>query len=308
MKAIKLGIIGFSKENGHPYSFSAIINGFDDKGMKKSGWDVIHSYLKKRKKSEFGFIDVEVTHVWTQNIIESRKIAKAAKIKNIVRNFHDMVDEVDGVIIARDDWKTHYEISKFFLEKGKFVFIDKPLSLNVKELQSFKKYLKSGKLMSCSCVRYAKELDPVRKNIKKFSKIKLVRGAVINDWEKYGVHMLDGIFSVIKFNAVSVQYVPSNHFSVIIKNKDKSIIQIDSLGKTIKTFQFDFWSNKNRFHAEINDNFSMFKRTLARFISGIKRKGIEYDYGSTMDIMRILIAANISKQENREVRIDEIKI
>ena len=26
---IKLGIIGFSKNNGHPYSFSAIINGYD---------------------------------------------------------------------------------------------------------------------------------------------------------------------------------------------------------------------------------------------------------------------------------------
>ena len=41
VKQIKLGLIGLSEGNGHPYSFSAIINGYDKQAMQKSDWSVI---------------------------------------------------------------------------------------------------------------------------------------------------------------------------------------------------------------------------------------------------------------------------
>ena len=47
---IKLGIIGFSKNNGHPYSFSAIVNGFNEVYFKKVGYPQILNYLKKKKE------------------------------------------------------------------------------------------------------------------------------------------------------------------------------------------------------------------------------------------------------------------
>ena len=46
----KVGIIGYNKGNGHPFSFSAIINNYNKKVLKKCGWDVILKYLNKRKK------------------------------------------------------------------------------------------------------------------------------------------------------------------------------------------------------------------------------------------------------------------
>ena len=42
---IKIGIIGTSEGNGHPYSFSAIINGYDDKNMSMSGWNKRKRFL-----------------------------------------------------------------------------------------------------------------------------------------------------------------------------------------------------------------------------------------------------------------------
>lgn len=48
---IKVGIIGLhNKDNGHPFSFSAIINGYDKKNFKSSPYKVILDYLEKRKK------------------------------------------------------------------------------------------------------------------------------------------------------------------------------------------------------------------------------------------------------------------
>jgi len=306
--AIKLGIIGINEGNGHPFSFSAIINGFDHDGMKNSGWDVIYNYLKIRDASELGFDNVQVTHAWTQNPEQTKKLAKASKIPNTVVDVDDMLNDVDGIIIARDDYETHFPLAKTFLENGKFVFIDKPLSLDITELRFFKKYLEDGKLMSCAGARYARELDEIRENIGGFGEMKLIRGTVVNSMEKYGVHMLDGIFGVTGFQVRSVTCVQAKHTSMMIKNKDNSLIYIDALGASPKTLQFDFWSDKKRFHAEANDNFSMFRRLLADFIEMMRTRKPTVDPELVINTMKVLIAANLSRKENREVGIDEIEI
>ena len=305
---IKLGIIGINEGNGHPFSFSAIINGFDHDGMRDSGWDVIYEYLICRHASEFGFDGVQVTHAWTQDAEQTRKLARASKIPHVVADIDDMLDEVDGVIIARDDYETHFPLARKFLEKGKFVFIDKPLSLDVAELAFFRKYLEDAKLMSCAGARYARELDEIRAGIDRFGEIKLIRGTVVNGMEGYGIHMLDGIFGVTGFQVKSVSCFQAKHTSMMIKNEDNSLIYIDALGSSAKTLQFDFWSDKKRFHAETNDNFTMFRRLLADFIGMIRTRKPAIDPELVINSMKVLIAANLSIKENREVDIDEITI
>lgn len=305
---IKLGIIGSSEGNGHPFSFSAIINGFDNEGMRNSGWDVIYNYLIQRHASEFGLHDTQVTHAWTQDPEQTQRLVKAAKIPHAVKNIEDMFDEVDGVIIARDDYESHLHYSKAFLEKGKFVFIDKPLSLDRTELRFFKRYLESGHLMSCAGARYARELDELRSNIQNFGQIKLIRGTVISSMEKYGIHMLDGIFSVTGFNVRSVSCIQSQHTSMVLRNYDNSLITVDALGASKKTLQFDFWSDINRFHAETNDNFTMFRRLLADFVQMIRTERPVIEPRLVIDTMKVLIAARLSIKEGREVEIDEITI
>lgn len=305
---IKLGIIGINEGNGHPFSFSAIINGYDREGMKNSGWDVIYDYLEVRDASEFGFDNVQVTHAWTQDPEQTRKLVRASKIPNPVVDVREMLDEVDGVIIARDDYETHFPLAKDFLEKGKFVFIDKPLSLDITELRFFKEYLDSGQLMSCAGARYARELDEIREGIASFGDIKLIRGTVVNGMEKYGVHMLDGIFGVTGFQVKSVSCVQAKHTSMMIRNLDNSLIYIDALGKSSKTLQFDFWSDKKRFHAETNDNFSMFRRLLSDFVAMIRTGVPTIEPGLVINTMKVLIAADRSMKENREIEIDEVTI
>lgn len=305
---IKLGIIGISDGNGHPFSFSAIINGFDDEGMKQAGWDVIYNYLVKRHASEFGFPGVQVTHAWTQDPAQTAKLLAASKIPHGVQNFVDMVGAVDGVLIARDDPETHMHFARPFLEAGKFVFIDKPLSLNIDELRYFKGHLEQARLMSCAGARYAQELDEIRANMHSFGPLKLARGTVVSSMEKYGIHMLDGIFSVTGFNVKSVRCVQGLHTSMVVRNHDNSIISIDALGAAAKTLQFDFWSDTKRFHAETNDNFTMFRRLLFDFVQMMRTGKPTIDPLLVVNAMRVLIAAQVSVREGREVELDEINV
>ena len=45
---LKIGIIGISEGNGHPYSWSSIFNGFDEKELIKCPYPAIIEYLKKK--------------------------------------------------------------------------------------------------------------------------------------------------------------------------------------------------------------------------------------------------------------------
>ena len=59
---IRTGIIGLSEGNGHPYSFSAIINGYNEEYLSQSGWNVILEYLKAQEEKEFKQFNAKITH------------------------------------------------------------------------------------------------------------------------------------------------------------------------------------------------------------------------------------------------------
>ena len=305
---INIGIIGLNEGNGHPISFSCIFNGFDDAELKNTGWDVIYNYIRIQNKADFGFNNVKVTHIWTQDKIQSVQIAKASLIPNVVDDYLDMLGVVDAIIIARDDYENHLLFAKPFLEAGNFVFIDKPLSLKLEEIEYFKPFILNAKLMSCSGMRYAGELDAIRTNFQNLGKIKLIRGAVLNSVNKYGIHMIESIYSFINTKAVTVNAIDSSHESLIISNEDGSIVQIDSLGATIKVFQLDFFGEKGRFHAELNNNFVAFRRTLFGFTQMIETGKPVIDFDDTFEILRILIAYSTSKKEKRIVQLNEIYV
>ena len=305
---INIGIIGLNQGNGHPISFSCIINGYDDAELKKVGWDVIYNYIKTQHKVDFGFDNVKVTHIWTQDKIQSIQIAKAALISNVVDSYLEMLGEVQAVIVARDDYENHITFSKPFLDAGYFVFIDKPLSFDLEELEYYKPFILNAKLMSCSGMRYAAELDGIKTNLQNLGKIKLIRGAVLNSMDKYGIHMIEPIYSFIAANALNVNAIKASHESLIITNDDGSIVQIDALGASTKIFQLDFFGERGRFHAELNNNFIAFRRMLFCFIQMIRTGKPAIDFQETTQILKIIKSYSISKKEERIIQLSEIYV
>lgn len=278
---IKIGIIGINEGNGHPYSFSAIINGFNEEEFKKSKWVNIYNYLKERDKTDFGICDVKVTHIWTQDRKESEKIAKATFIENIVDNFEDMIEEIDAVMILRDDYKTHLKFAKPFLEVGKFVFIDKPLSLDSKDLEYFKPFIENRKLFSASGIKYARELDFIKTKNEDF---KFIRATCVKDWDRYGIHMLDGVFSVVDWKVKEVKRIQNNYFLIC---EDDKLIEICMLGKYhLPIFKVEFFG-ENYYQTEIKDYFTAFKRLIKNFINMIKYQNI--NTVKTLKLMDIVI-------------------
>jgi hypothetical protein len=293
---IKLGIIGYVSLNGHPYSFSGIINGIDKIYFKKmANWPYIYDYLLKNEK-KIGFKKMKITHVWTQNFNRTQNIARSCLIKNTCLTAKEMLEKVDAVIIARDDWQNHKKLSMQFLNKKIPVFIDKPLSLKRRELDFFKPFLKNGLLMSCSGLRYSSKVPSKAKIIKKVGKIKSIEMSVINDLEKYGVHMLDVINRVMRFKFKKIIKVSDNkEFFKIISNNNITI-NLKCLGKVKKTFKITFIGKKSQVTFNIDDNFQSFLNTLKKFEKMINKKKSQINYRDTLNIMNTIIAGKQSNQ------------
>ncbi|WP_313026056.1 Gfo/Idh/MocA family oxidoreductase [Pseudomonas lopnurensis] len=304
---IKVGIIGLSDGNGHPYSFSAIINGYNYDEFLECGWPVILNYLSKKDKTDFGVAGLIVNAIWTQSFSESKKIAAATNIEFVCKEPSEMEALVDAVIIARDDWEFHYSLAIDFLKCGKHVFIDKPLSLSEAELRDFLPYLVNGQLMSCAALRYAVELDEYRLACR-YDQPKAISACIVSDWQRYGVHLLDGIFSSLEFNVESVFASGEDPKAVILICRNGLRITLNCLGKSEKTFSFNFYFTDKKIVCEVGDNFSAFRRMLCNFRDQIFSGVPAVDPQLTLNIMKVLIAGNISTKENRLVYINEIEI
>ena len=305
---VRLGIIGLSEANGHPFSFSAIINGYDENEFAKTEWLGILNYLNSKHKSEIAALDAIVTHVWTQDNELSKQLAKCCFIGTVVGDYIDMIGDVDAVIVARDDFLNHFDMSRPFLEKGIPVFIDKPLTLDLVELNWFLPYVESGLLMTCSGFRYAQELDYPRENIEVFGEIKLIRAAVINDWEKYGIHMIDALLGIGDFKPISVQCLEViGHDSMLIELCNGAYFQIDALGPEVITFSLDIYGTKKCGKYDIRDNFSAFKQCIDHFIKQVKsgKASIPRDI---IDLsIKTLIAGNQSKSTGKRVYLKDLE-
>lgn len=268
---IKIGIIGISEGNGHPYSFSAIFNEYNKEEMASSDWPNIFNYLEREPKENFGIDDAKITHVWTQDINQSQKIAKCSNIPHICKNYEDMIPNIDAVIIARDDWESHLPIAKVFLESGKYVLIDKPLSFNPQECLFFEKFINEGKLISFSSLRFSPELDQLKKDLSSFGEIRLIRGITPKSWEKYAIHLLDGIAGVIHFNPKKITRNFCNHESVTIQTQEDFLIELDCLGTIhYPMLQLEFFSQEKYYQANCLDAFTSFKRLLNYFVQAIR--------------------------------------
>lgn len=303
-----IGIIGVSEGNGHPFSYSAIINGFSPTGLAESGWPGIYEYVRRRHPSEFGLGDWKITHAWTQNTETTEKLCEACRIANPVSSYRDFLGKVDAVIVARDDYQAHVELARPFLEAGLPVFVDKPLSVQLDELRFFRPYLENGQLMSCSGMRYARELDEPRANLDSYGQLKLIRGAIVLSWEKYGVHLLDAAFGITIARPVSVWMAPSDPAFARIRLSSGVEIEINALGESAPTFRLDVFGSQRNGTFDITDNFSMFRRMLWEFVTSIGTGVPAIPSERTLDVMRVLIAGRISKNEKREVYLDELAL
>lgn len=269
---LRLGVIGLSKGNGHPYSWSAIFNGFEMEYMKDCGFPVIPEYLSKQDMPSACISDAKVTHIWTQDRKISEHVALASKIPNIVDKLEDLIGEVDAILLARDDSETHYEFAKPFIEAGLPIYIDKPLATKIEEadrIYELEKY--KGQIFTCSAMAYAPELNFEDK----LGDIKYIDACVIKDWDKYAIHIIEPVLKLFNYKLNVSKLVVNNNgnYKTVILNWE------NGLTTTFKTlydckcgFKIDIYGTNGSKEIKFFDTYNTFKNALKEFISIVQKE------------------------------------
>ena len=302
---IKLAMLGMVEGNGHPYSWSAIINGeFDAKAMADCGYPVIPQYLAAAPDGEIGITGAKVTHVWCDDKSDAEKVAKTAFIPNVVNKVEDVIGEVDAVLIATDKGWEHLKRVRPFIEAGVPVFIDKPLTDNETDLMQFIKWQKEGKaFMSTSSMRYAKELHEAKKHMEEIGELRLITMTMAKTWERYGIHALEGVYPFLAPGGwISVTNTGTEESNIVhCKHESGVDVILTVIDDMYGAFGcLNLYGTKGKYSTQYNDYFCMFKNQLNFFVDYLRTGKLPFDFLETIELMKIIIAGIKSRNASGE--------
>lgn len=294
MIPLKLGVIGLSPGNGHPYSWSAIFNGYDPVAMEDCGFPVIPRYLEKQRFPDDAIADANVTHVWAQEKTIASHIAKAALIDNVVDRFTDMIGQVDGVLLARDDAETHYEFALPFLEAGIPIYVDKPTALSVHDAkQLIDKQQYPGQLFSCSALRYAKEFKLSAHELAQIGTISHIHATIPKDWDKYAVHLIEPLLMLVK-NRGTVNRTNSirrkNTTTLAVEYSTGLQVLVSTMGSTCAPLSLRVMGEFGWKDLFFQNTFLAFKGALFDFIQGIIHKDVRTEVDFMLEVSGLIEA------------------
>ena len=309
MSTFKVAMLGMVDGNGHPYSWSAMFNGYNKDAMEDCGFPVIPRYLEKQPPETFGIENAQVTHIWTDDPADAVKVAKASKIEHIVSRPEDVIGEVDAVIVATDKGNEHIWRAEPFVKAGLPVFIDKPMADNVGDLKTIIGWVNNGaRIMSSSSLRYTKEYLPYFVSTYELGDLRYINMTMAKTWERYGIHALEPVFRITGPGYVSIQNTgngPDNNIVHLTHRRgiDVNLVNIYDMAGT----ELKIAGTKDSVSVPMKDSYCSFKTQLEKFIHYAKGGEPDFPFSETIELMEIIIAGIRSRKEGgRKVLLDEI--
>ncbi|MCC7355479.1 MAG: Gfo/Idh/MocA family oxidoreductase [Anaerolineae bacterium] len=303
-------MLGMVDGNGHPYSWSAIFNGYDPEEMAKCPYPGIPAYLNKEPKDTLRIPQAQVTHIWTDDPADAPRVARASLIPNVVKRAEDVIGQVDAVIVATDKGHEHVARCRPFVEAGLPVFVDKPLVDNAADLQTFSRWVAAGApILSSSCMRYCKEFMPYRASTHELGHIRYVSITTPKTWERYGIHALEGIYPILGPGFLSARNTGTLDRNVVhFKHRSGADVVVAACADMyggLGVLQLGGTAG----HAQVafSDTFYAFKAQLLAFVNYLRTGHRPFPFSETQELMKMVIAGVRSREEGgREVALAEI--
>ena len=308
---IRLGIIGMTEGNGHPYSWSAIFNGYNEEEMtSECPFAGIPVYLNKQPKDTLQITGANVTHIYCDNRADAEHVAACSLINKVVDKPENMIGEIDAVIIATDIGGEHVERARPFVEAGLPIFIDKPLCDNAADLATFKKWIEIDKhpILSSSAMRYQKELMPYRISTRELGNLRLITAPMAKKWETYGIHALEAIYPIVGPGFISIQNTGTKDRNIVhMTHKNGTDIIIGCINGMAYGGAVCLNGTEGNVTVKGGDTFYAFKSQLQAFVDYLRSGTPPFPFTETEELMKLVIGGIVSREENnRKIFLSKI--
>jgi hypothetical protein len=300
-------MLGMVDGNGHPYSWSAIINGrYDAAAMADCGFPVIPRYLGAQPAENLGIPGVQVTHVWCDDPADAPKVSKASFVPHVVKRPEDVIGSVDAVIIATDRGWEHVDRARPFLEAGVPLFIDKPLCDCEEDLRRFIAWHREGKaFFSSSATRYAKEYAEARKELATaVGQLRLVTITTAKSWERYGIHAVEAVYPMLPPGGwISAANTGTTKANIVHARHAAGVDVVlaavaDMSGASSK---LNLYGTTGMLATGLKDTFHSFKAQLVAFVGYLRTGELPTPFADTVEMMKIIIAGIRSREDSGRI-------
>ena len=297
-KELRIGILGMTEGNGHPYSWSAMYNDYDRTFMDQCPFAGIPVYLNKQPKHTIGIPGAHITHVCCDQRSDAEDVARCSLIPTVVDRPEDMIGQVDAVICATDIGSEHVERCRPFMEAGIPMFIDKPMVDNEADLRTFVAWRDAGKhFISSSSMRYVKSLEPFYKNHYELGKLMYICQPMAKKWETYGIHSLEAIYPITGPGFVSLANTGSERRNIVhLKHRDGYDVLLTGIYDYGNLGGLFIGGTKRTAKIEIGDSYHSFRSQLVAFINFLRTGERPFPWQETVELMKLVIAGIKSRE------------
>lgn len=260
-----------------------------------------------------------VTTVWGENRTLAQTAAKEGQIPVIVKDWREMVDMVDGIMITHRHPKPHFEVAKFFIENGIPCFVDKPFTYTLREGKTLCRLARKHKvpITSFSIRVLHKSFKDYMRATKKIGKIDYLASMGPADIKSkyggifyYGIHQIDPIIEQFGTNVDTAYLRPHGKGGGIatLTYKHGSAITIHCVNNGLWEFNTTAVGNK----AIVNWTF---ERDSSPYIAGARlftrmfRTGKEpFAYERFLAPIAVLEALDKSLKTGKTVKVANLNI
>jgi predicted dehydrogenase len=298
MTDLRLGILGMSEGNGHPYSWSAIFNGYHEEAMATCPFPVIPAYLKRQTFPADCIAGAAVTHVWTQSREVSEHVAAAANIPYVVDDRRDMLGQVDAVLLARDDAESHYEIAGPFLDAGLPIYIDKPVALTIADAKKLYGRQKApGQIFTCTALAFAPEFQLSRAEIEELGALRYVEAITVKDWDRYAIHVLEPLCNLLAEQGGIARARPTggNVRHLDIAWASGLTGRVTALGTPRGPIAIRLYGENGHRDMSFRDAFATFRNALSHFVEIVRGDRATQDPAAVLEIVRLVEAGRAER-------------
>ena len=300
-KQMRLAMLGMIEGNGHPYSWSAIINGYDPLEMAKCPYAAIPQYLGAQPLKSMGIDGARVTHLWTDDPADAPKVGAASLIENIVSRPEDVIGHVDAVIIATDDGDDHVARASPFIAAGLPVFVDKPMATNIADLRQFVQWRQDGAtILSTSGMRYAPEMRLSAEQSTHLGDLRWITSLTCKTWERYGIHALEAVEPLLGPGFLTVQAHGDPGGDLMhITHRSGVRLTIGAIHDAYGSFgSVHLFGTKGQLPLRLADTYSAFRAQLAAFIDMLHTGRPPLPFEETIELMAVIIAGRRSREQS----------
>ncbi len=300
-KELRLAMLGMIEGNGHPYSWSAIINGYDRAKMAECPYAAIPKYLGAHPPDSMRIEGARVTHIWTDDPADAPKVAAASLIENIVAKPEDVIGQVDAVIISTDDGDDHVRRVAPFVEAGLPVFVDKPMATNIADLRQFHRWhLDGATILSTSGMRYAPEMRLSAEQREHLGDLRWITSFTCKTWERYGIHALESVAPLLGREFISVQASSDAGGDVMhITHPSGVRLTIGAIRDAYGSFgAVHLYGTKGQLPLTLTDTYSAFRAQLVAFVEMLRTGQRPLPFADTVELMAVIIAGLRSREQD----------